>query len=66
MEVVKNSNLFNTVYPKALTRFDFLDVFRIVLAYARISDECYMAPIRDARLYDVRRDMEFANLIPGV
>lgn len=43
-----------------------LDVLRAVTAYERTFEECCKFPFREARLYNVPSDMEYANFISGV
>lgn len=66
LEVMKKSKLLNTASSKALPCVNVLDVFRALIAYAGMFNECDPISIRDGRLYNVRRDMESASFIPGV
>ena len=64
-EMMKNSKLLNTASSNALPCVDFLDVLRAVIAYAPTFNECYTGNFQEARLLDIRSDLESANFIPG-
>lgn len=66
VEVMNNSKLLNNAFRKALPWVDILDRFRAVISYDRTFVECYPIPINEARLYNVRRDMYYANFNPRV
>lgn len=65
VEVMKNSTLMNTASSKGMPCVYFLDVLRAEIAYSRTFYQCYPVLFFEARLYEVRSDIESANFIPG-
>lgn len=57
VELMKNSKMLITGSSKALPCVNYLDVLSAVIEYDKTFDECYPVPLREARLYDVLRNM---------
>lgn len=66
VEVMQNGKILDTASSKPLHFVAFLHMHRAVVAYVRSFDECCLLPFSKLRMYDVHRNMEYANLIPLV